>query len=524
MKRESIYDDILRFLREEEYYSLLADFISYHRIQGTPGMREGMEFIKKVMDMYGIWNKFVAYPMKPYERLYGFPYFKGYRPVRLEATLFMGKRQLHVDFDLNPFTFVQRSGNIKGRYRVVLEDAKDTKNKFVLVSDFKKGLSEYLYTKKSKGIVVYDPNAYEKARKKYQFWYYAPKEDEYVGIVLTNNEANKLKEHLSHGKKAYIEINTHSVFEDNTNYYLLSKIEGESKDAILYVAHTCHARGEANDNGSGATSLLYALITMKKMQHRGVLKKPPYTVYFLFVPEMWGSALFIEKEKDILNDIFAGFNFDMVGSDLQKTEGRVIIERPHGNLKTNIHKEFKKHVDRVHEYLDYPYAVYIRPFDGGSDHLLFQDIDMKIPMPMLIHWPCKYYHTDHDVISHIDPKAIWRNVILMASMPYLLKKDSIFIEKRTTAGHIGDVFSLKKKGVFIPLMDEDIKERIRWYKILSNKKGYINFTQFLYYIDGKRSFKDILHLVEKESGEKPDKDAFGEYIAYLFKKGVLSRL
>lgn len=524
MKARNLYREILKHLKEEEFYSYFSSFVSYHRIQSTPKMQESMKFIKSILDSYDVENKLVEYSIKPYERVYGFPYFRGWKPISLKGLLSFGKEKIDFDFDLNPFAFIQRSGNLEGKYDVVLEDTQDVEDKFVLVSDFKRGLTEYLYNKNAKGILVYDPFAYEKARKKFQFWYYSLKERELFGVVLTKEEAEKLKKYLKRRKKAYIEVNAKVSFEDNITSYLLATIEGESKDAILYVAHTCHARGEANDNASGAISLLYSLITMKKMQNKGILKKPPYTVYFLFVPEMWGSALFIEKEGEVLKDIFAGFNFDMVGSNLQKTGGRIFIEKPHGNIKTNIHTLFKRIVENVQEYLDFPYAVYVRPYEGGSDHLLFQDIDMKIPMPMLIHWPCKYYHTDYDVISNIEPKAIWRNVILMVSVPYILKREQIFVKGKQIVTTLGEIYKRVKKGVFIPTMDEDVNERVKWYEILLNKNGYVNFMQFLYYVDGKKSDRDILRLIQNESGKKTDKEVYREYVLYLLKKGVIKKI
>ena len=523
MKERELYSEISRFLREDEYYSILSDFISYHRIQGTPEMRESMYFLKEILDTFGVDNRLRESILKPQKRTYGFTYFKGWIPGNIKASIFYGKKKIDLDFDINPFAFVQRTGNIEGKFSLVSEDSPYIREKFVLVSNLRRGIYKHIVEKKAKGIVVYDPMAPANARKKQQFWYHSPTDPDLFGIVLTRKESMDIVHHLKSGKRAHIEISSSSEFKDAENLYLLARIEGETRESILYVAHTCHARGEANDNGSGATSVLYAAMVMQKMIDTGILKRPPYTIYFLLVPEMWGTALFVEKEKEVVKDTFAGFNFDMVGSDLLKTNGKIVIEKTHGNISTNLPQIFKSHVESVQDFLDFPYAVYLRNFEGGSDHLIFQDSNFYLPMPMLIHWPDKFYHTDLDVVSNISPKAIWRNVILMISMPYLMKKNRVLFGKRRMIQGTSEVYEVLKPGVYIPTFDENFELRVRWMKILSRKKGYVNFMHFFYYIDGHRSLSDILSIIRKDSKKNPDKNIYREYVNYLQEKGVIRK-
>ncbi len=523
MKRHELYSNISKFLREDEYYSLLSDFISYHRIQGTPEMKEAMCFLKEVLDASGVYTRVKESMLKFKKRTYGFTYFRGWEPEYMKATVIYGKKRIDLDFDLNPLAFVQRSGSLEGRFGLVPEGSSSVRERFVLVSNLKRGIYKYIMEKKAKGIAFYEPMAPAGARKKQQFWYHGPHDPELFGIVLTGDEITDILRFLKLKKRAYVEVFSSVKYRDATNLYLLARIEGETKDSILYVAHTCHARGEANDNGSGATSLLYAALVMRKMIDKGILKKPPYTVYFLFVPEMWGSALFVEKEREVINNTFAGFNFDMVGSDLLKTNGKVVIEKTHASICTNLPEIFKSHVESVQDFLDFPFAVYMRNFEGGSDHLIFQDFNFRLPMPMLIHWPDRFYHTDMDVISNINPRAIWRNVILMVSMPYLIKKNRVLFRKSRTVRGSSEVYEVLKPGVYIPTFDEDFEERVRWMKLLDGKKGYVNFMHFFYYIDGNRGFSDILSLIRRDSKKEPDKEIYREYVNYLLNREIIRK-
>lgn len=481
-----------------------------------------MLFLKGVLDRAGIMNVLFKRDLKHGKRTYGFPYYVGWNPNSLRATITFDRKRIELNFSINPFSFVQRSDNIKGRYKIVLADTENVENHFVIIHDLKEGIVNYLLEKKARGLVLYDPETVKDARKKFQFWYYNPSFPKFVGIALTQEEIDSIKYALKKGKEVFVDIYVDAQFYDPSNFYLLGRIEGERKDAVLYVAHTCHMRGEANDNGSGAISLLYSAIIMQKMIKNSLLNKPPYTVYFLLVPEMWGSALFVENERSILKDVFAGFNFDMVGSDIKKSGGRVLIEKPHGVFRSNIHSFFKKHVENVQSFVGFPYMVSLRNFEGASDHLIFQDPDFTVPMVMLIHWPDKFYHSDKDVISNIDIRAIWRNVILMVSIPYLIRKKKILLKKRFHGSY--SEYEVLRKGVFIPTMDEDSMIRIKWLRLLLNKNGYVNFMHFFYYLSEGIEFSKILSLIAQDSGKNVDSAIYKEYVDYLLEKRIIRKV
>ncbi len=522
MKEQVLYSEILRHLREEEYFSILSDLVSYNRVQGTPEMLEAMHFLEDILQSAEIDTELFEKVMQERDSFYGFPYFRGYRLYSSKAVIEWNKKRIELDFDTEPHAFIQRSKKQRGRFRVVLPDDKRIKGNFVLIDNFSRGRYDYLYGRGASGIVVFDRKAPESARKKAQFWYYSNNEEPMSGVVLTGKEWKEVESAVKSGDRVFIDIDINSEFISSSNVYLLGKIQGDRDEGILYVAHTCHLKGEANDNGSGASSLVYAAYIMQKLIDKGVLKKPPYTLYFLLVPEMWGTGLFIERHREVIDEVFAGLNFDMVGSDLIKTGGRVYIEDVHGSIRSNISGIYKKHLLLLHDFLDFPFAVYTRPFEGGSDHLLFQDLDFQLPMPMLIHWPDRYYHTDLDVISNINVKAIWRNIILMISLPYTLNRRNVkFYRKKFEKKGRGRVFVKKKRGVFIPTLDKRLDIRMNWYKLLENKKGYVNFMQFFYYIDGVRGMDDILDAIQRDSGKRPDRAIYEKYMEYLVENGVI---
>ena len=146
-------------------------------------------------------------------------------------------------------------------------------------------------------------------------------------------------------------------------------------------------------------------------------------------------------------------------------------------------------------------------------------------MPMLIHWPDKFYHTDRDVVSNINTKAIWRNVIMMVSLPYILRKKDVRFSLRRLFPKKGiERLKKKKKGVFIPILDEDIRERLLWYRILDDKRGYVNFMHFLYYLAEALDLNTALRYIESDTGKTPDKEVYEKYVRYLVEREIIEIL
>ena len=58
------------------------------------------------------------------------------------------------------------------------------------------------------------------------------------------------------------------------------------------------------------------------------------------------------------------------------------------------------------------------PFSGGSDHYIFADPTVGVPMPMLIQWPDRYYHTSADTPDRVDPHSLARAGVLSAAYAY----------------------------------------------------------------------------------------------------------
>jgi hypothetical protein len=60
------------------------------------------------------------------------------------------------------------------------------------------------------------------------------------------------------------------------------------------------------------------------------------------------------------------------------------------------------------------------PFSGGSDHYIFSDPTVGVPMPMLIQWPDRYYHTTADTLDRVSPDTLAQSCLLAGTYAYWL--------------------------------------------------------------------------------------------------------
>jgi hypothetical protein len=86
-------------------------------------------------------------------------------------------------------------------------------------------------------------------------------------------------------------------------------------------------------------------------------------------------------------------------------------------LRENLLPEVKTH-GHLGGYPLFRYAD--TPFSGGSDHYIFSDPSVGVPMPMIIQWPDRFYHTSADTPSRVDPKMLVRVGCLTAAYAYWL--------------------------------------------------------------------------------------------------------
>jgi hypothetical protein len=132
------------------------------------------------------------------------------------------------------------------------------------------------------------------------------------------------------------------------------------------------------------------------------------------MPEMSGTYAYLARRESELRRMVGGVNLDMVGESQEECHSSFLIDLPPesaasfaGDLMEAIRAEIAQEASSfaaTGKYALFRYAT--TPFGGGSDHYIFSDPSVGVPMPMLIQWPDKFYHTSADTIEKVDPRML----------------------------------------------------------------------------------------------------------------------
>lgn len=259
------------------------------------------------------------------------------------------------------------------------------------------------------------------------------------GFVLTPRQGDRLratiKKRQADGKgpvrvKAWVDAG----FTEAGQIELVDAwIAGSKRDEeVLLIAHLCHPQPSANDNASGAATLLELATTLHKRIASGDLPRPPRTIRFLWVPEMSGTYAYLATRPDRVKRTIAAINLDMVGENQELCHSAMLVEMPpaaassfvgplaaaiQATLTVESPDSAKSHSGQG-GYALFRHAV--TPFSGGSDHYVLSDPTVGIPCPMIICWPDKFYHTSADTLDKVDPKSCWRAGVLAGTYAHFL--------------------------------------------------------------------------------------------------------
>jgi hypothetical protein len=238
------------------------------------------------------------------------------------------------------------------------------------------------------------------------------------GFKATPRAADRLRRALSRGA-VEVTVDIATVFHRGANRTLVAEIPGtsNSEDRVVLVAHV--QEPGANDNASGAGTLLAAALAMHDGIRRQAMAPPRRTVTMLWLDEIRGSEHWIEQDSARAKRVVAMMSLDMTGQDTSKTGGTFLIEKmpdpsaiyerpsdPHSEWGAG---EVDRSWVRGHLLNDFHLAVALRrardtkwvvrtnPYEGGSDHTVFT----RIGVPALLNWHFtdRYYHTNLDTVD-----------------------------------------------------------------------------------------------------------------------------
>ena len=168
-------------------------------------------------------------------------------------------------------------------------------------------------------------------------------------------------------------------------------IRGKSKKEVLISTYICHPSMANNELSGPCLSLFLAKFIQSKKNY--------YSYRFIFIPEIIGSIIFINKNKKNFKNIKYAFNITCVGDDKSLS----FLPSRNSNTATDKLAEF------VFKDLNLKYKKYNYLKDRGSDERNFCSPNVNLPMVSIMrskHGTYKEYHTSKDDLHFISESGL----------------------------------------------------------------------------------------------------------------------
>jgi hypothetical protein len=434
----------------------LAGIIAHHRIQSSPGYRQAANFCLGRLHEAGLAAEIFSFPGDGVTAFWGYPVPQEWTAQVGLLRLVTPEKEARVlaDFRAEKIALIQRSlatpaGGVEAEV-VVLEDGEEEpeyeglelRGKVVLtrgdigrvreLAVQQHGASGILFDGMRESPPVRPLMGLPDARQYTSFWWEDATQDvptRCFGFVLTPQQGEWLRRLVRAEAREGRVVRVHA--EVDASAYaghgedVEAFIPGEAAEEVWLVAHLCHPQPSANDNASGAATLLETARALAGLVESGKLPRPRRGLRFLLVPEMTGTYAYLASHEERIPSVVAALNLDMVGEDQAQTGSTLLLTGAPLSAPTvsddllalimaALSTDARDLMGNA-EYALFRWAEV--PFSGGSDHYILTDPTVGIPCPMLLQWPDKFYHTSADTIDKVDPGMLAR--VGVAAAAYL---------------------------------------------------------------------------------------------------------
>lgn len=436
-------------------YQAVADISRYHRIQASPGFRRAAEYVYEQLTVAGIPSEILRYPANAETTFWGARSFQEWDARAGVLHLIEPEEQARklADYRQTPISLIQRSVAFDGEAEVVAVERGDTAaeyagldvaGKIVLTRGNVHRVHDLAVQRRGALGIIFDGMtevepvrpvwALPDAIQYTSFWWSGGEQErKCFGFALSPREGERLRQLIQkrqNSGEGPVRVRAHvdAHLYDGALEVVSATIPGESDEEIVLVGHLCHPQPSCNDNASGAAAVLEAARALHSLIAGNKLARPRRTMRFLWVPEMTGTYAFLSANASRIPRMVAGLNLDMVGQNQVECGSSFLLERPPDampsfalDLLARLREMLLPEVKTYTKLGGYPlFRHAITPFSGGSDHYIFSDPSVGVPMPMIIQWPDQFYHTTADTLDKVDPTMLGKTCVLAAAYVYWL--------------------------------------------------------------------------------------------------------
>ncbi len=441
-------EEIVRTLADEvsgETARRFTDAISkFDRIQAAPGYHDAAVWVKGELERAGYKNVTLeGWPSDGTKRYSTYRSVIGWKASKGELWMTSPVRERLCSYAELPLTLVGRSRSASVEAELVdvgtgigkaAYEGKDVRGKIVLATGAPaEVMRQAVMVRGAHGILTYfAPDTrpgYPNLVRYASFWPRWEDRDRIgFGFNLSKNQGAALKRRLEEGQRIVLGADVASEFFPSSLEVLSTAFPGsaEPEKEVMLIAHLCHPMPCANDNASGSGGLMEMARALKVLVDKGLLAAPKRTIRFVWVPEFNGTVPYVLAHPESVRNTLAVINCDMIGEDLHKTGGVLNIFGTPDSVPSFLNDVAARFAGLVEERRltslngsTHPFVWRLRPYGGGSDHVVFNDGSLKVPAIML-NRDDLFHHTSLDDMDKVDPTELRRSSVLALATAYAI--------------------------------------------------------------------------------------------------------
>jgi hypothetical protein len=419
---------------------MVTQISQFHRIQGSKGYLEATQYIQSIFKREKLDSTLFEFPADGIHDYWGWIAPISWDISFAECWLIKPFNKRLSCFDDIPMSVLTHSKPadftatlIDGGRGDNPEDYIHAKEKIVMVTASPRKIFPLAARYGVKGLILH-PDL-ERAAKlgdniiQYDgFWPIAGNLSECLsGFSISHKQARELIKYLNSSNEVQLQFKIDAKFSKGKLHVLETDITGSifPEEEIILIGHLCHPAQSANDNASGSASLAELAIKLSKLIETGALPYPKRTLRFLWVPEFSGTIPWIKQYENNRNGrkIIAALNLDMVGE--RNTPLRIsspsIATPSYLDALVKYVAEVVSHrkTEENNSEGNYQFNFRIAPFEGGSDHLIFNDQFFSIPSVMFGHED-PFHHSTADSLEKIDSIECKNVSVIAGSVAYAI--------------------------------------------------------------------------------------------------------
>jgi hypothetical protein len=460
-KTSLLSDDALAAIVAEASGSLAKDTVvalcERHRVQATAGFHDAAEYVAARAREYGLEDvKIETFPADgattygTFRSYYGWEAESGVLDEvapRTETVVDFAKMRVALadysnDTDVTADLVDVGAGTVDADYA-----GKDVKGKIVLAGGGVAAVHKEAVEKRgAAGVLSYQPNQTTGWSGDYvdnvRWGHLSPYNlKNTFAFMISLREARAYEARLAAGEKIRMHAVVRARMKPSAFEVVSAIIPGTDPNAgeIVYSCHLCHQKPGANDNASGAATILEDARVLATLVKQGRLARPRRTIRFLWPPEISGTACYLARHPEIVARLRAAIHMDMVGGDFEKTKAVFHVTHTPASLPSCVNdvaavfgeyaidgaKRAAASGDFSDAILDpagskEPLVADLAPFSMGSDHDVYEEGTYRVPTIYLNDWPDVFIHTNNDTPANIDATKLRRVAVIGAASGYFL--------------------------------------------------------------------------------------------------------